>query len=124
MLPTPPNSISPTLPPQAFKKQDLRRPGSPPLATSPHVDSDIDLGDAATDQRQSAHGSDNVGEITPSMLARYHLPEIMLNQGPLAIRHVMAYLTTSVPGFSRIPPAKRADSLWQPWKAGEVREVV
>ncbi|RHZ49884.1 hypothetical protein CDV55_102772 [Aspergillus turcosus] len=104
MLPTPPNSISPTLPPQAFKKQDLRRPGSPPLATSPH--SDIDLGDAANDQRQSAHGLDNVGEITPSMLAKYHLPEVMLNQGPLAIRHVMAYLTTSVPGFSRIPPAK------------------
>ncbi|GFF30844.1 hypothetical protein IFM58399_02700 [Aspergillus lentulus] len=106
MLPTPPNSISPTLPPQAFKKQDLRRPGSPPLATSPHVDSDIDLGDAASDHHQSAHVSDNVGEITPSMLARYHLPEVMLNQGPLAIRHVMAYLTTSVPGFSRIPPAK------------------
>lgn len=106
MLPTPPNSISPTLPPQAFKKQDLRRPGSPPLATSPHVDSDIDLGDAASDHHQSAHVLDNVGEITPSMLARYHLPEVMLNQGPLAIRHVMAYLTTSVPGFSRIPPAK------------------
>ncbi|PKX94739.1 uncharacterized protein P174DRAFT_442063 [Aspergillus novofumigatus IBT 16806] len=99
MLPTPPNSISPTLPPQAFKEQDPRRPGSPPLATSPHVDSDIDLGDAANDQRQSAHDLDNVGEITPSMLARYHLPEIMLNQGPLAIRHVMAYLTTSVPGL-------------------------
>jgi hypothetical protein len=40
------------------------------------------------------------------MLAKYHLPEILLQQGPLAIRHVMGHLTTSVPGFSRIPPAK------------------
>lgn len=107
MLPTPPNSISPTLRPHvAFAS---RRPdgansqanngnnlsGTPPLATS-HPDSDLDLGDALG----------NTGAITPAILAKYHLPEIMLNQGPLAIRHVMGYLTTSVPGFSRIPPAK------------------
>ncbi|EAW08200.1 uncharacterized protein ACLA_029280 [Aspergillus clavatus NRRL 1] len=108
MLPTPPNSISPTLPPQTFKQRAVALPGSPPLATS-HEESDLDLGDAIGGQTQSAiaaHGLDTVGEITPGMLAKYHLPEIMLNQGPLAIRHVMAYLTTSVPGFSRIPPAK------------------
>jgi hypothetical protein len=40
------------------------------------------------------------------MLAKFHLPEILLNHGPLAIRHVMGYLTTSVPGFAGIPPAK------------------
>lgn len=40
------------------------------------------------------------------MLAKYHLPDILLDHGPLAIRHVMSYLTTSVPGFSGIPPAK------------------
>lgn len=106
MLPTPPNSISPTLRPHvafAFRRSDGANnhanndnlSGTPPLATS-HPDSDLDLGDAL----------DNTGVITPAMLAKYHLPEIMLNQGPLAIRHVMGYLTTSVPGFSRIPPAK------------------
>ena len=40
------------------------------------------------------------------MLAKYHLPDIMLSHGPLAIRHIMGYLTTSVPGFAGIPPAK------------------
>jgi hypothetical protein len=40
------------------------------------------------------------------MLAKYHLPEILLNHGPLAIRHIMGYLTTSVAGFSGIPPTK------------------
>ncbi|KAF7589311.1 DNA-binding proteins Bright/BRCAA1/RBP1 and proteins containing BRIGHT domain [Aspergillus hancockii] len=109
MLLTPPNSISPTLPPHAFNGQNARLPASPPFATS-HVDSDIDLGDAdANSQNQhqtGAHDPDSVGAITPGMLAKYHLPEIMLQHGPLAIRHVMGYLTTSVPGFSRIPPAK------------------
>ncbi|KKK20836.1 hypothetical protein P175DRAFT_0501155 [Aspergillus ochraceoroseus IBT 24754] len=108
MLPTPPNSISPTLPPQGFRRRDVN-PGSlsPPLAAS-HVDSDVDLGDAAhPDQRNTtAHDLDSAGAITPGMLAKYHLPEILLQHGPLAIRHVMGYLTTSVPGFSGIPPAK------------------
>jgi len=40
------------------------------------------------------------------MLAKYHLSEILLNHGPLPIRHLMGYLTTSVPGFASIPPAK------------------
>jgi len=40
------------------------------------------------------------------MLARDHLPAIILGQGPIAIRHVMGCLTQAVPGFSRIPPAK------------------
>lgn len=100
MLPTPPNSISPNLRPQTFKDHTAS------------VDSDIDLKDVVEstnrrDQLQPAsRGSDNVGEITSAMLARYYLPEILLLQGPLAIRNIMAYLTTSVPGFSRIPPNK------------------
>ncbi|KAE8152157.1 putative Sin3 binding protein-domain-containing protein [Aspergillus avenaceus] len=109
MLPTPPNSISPTLPPQAFKDQEGKLPASPPFATS-QVDSDIELGDDveadAQGQQHTGRDSDSTGAITPSMLAKYHLPEIMLQHGPLAIRHVMGYLTTSVPEFSRIPPAK------------------
>lgn len=44
--------------------------------------------------------------ITPSMLAKHHLPGIMLGNGPRPIRDVMAELTYTVPGFSRIPPAK------------------
>ncbi|KAL4927964.1 uncharacterized protein BDV17DRAFT_103631 [Aspergillus undulatus] len=110
MLPTPPNSISPNLPPHGFKARDAGHALSPPLGSS-HVDSDIDLADAAdhanSDQRDAtAHSLETAGAITPGMLAKHHLPEIMLQHGPLAIRHVMGYLTTSVPGFSGIPPAK------------------
>ncbi|KAJ5894117.1 hypothetical protein N7495_005808 [Penicillium taxi] len=110
MLPTPPNSISPNLPPHAFKHRPVLSPGSP-LSTVPQLDSDIDLQDTAdhhNNQNRSLplHELDSVGTITPTMLATYHLPDILLQQGPLAIRHVMGFLTTSVPGFSRIPPAK------------------
>ncbi|KAL3478742.1 putative Sin3 binding protein-domain-containing protein [Aspergillus californicus] len=106
MLPTPPNSISPTLAPHGFRRRDSNPVGSPPLAAS-HVDSDIDLGDAIPEQRNAtAHDIEAAGVITSGMLAKYHLPEILLQHGPLAIRHVMGYLTTSVPGFSGIPPAK------------------
>ena len=105
-LPTPPNSISPTLHPHvAFGNKErpgaYSKQGSPSLATS-HPDSDLDLGDDG----QGHHGLGSTGTITPAMLAKHHLPEIMLHQGPLAIRHLMGCLTTSVPGFSRIPPAK------------------
>ena len=118
-LPTPPNSISPNLPPQAYKGRDSEAPLTPPAQAL--ADSDIDLQDAvdhakAQDQPQRGsalsldHGTlagcDTTGAITPSLLAKHYLPEILLNHGPLAIRHVMGYLTTSVPGFSGIPPAK------------------
>ncbi|KAJ5960247.1 Sin3 binding protein [Penicillium vulpinum] len=109
MLPTPPNSISPTLPPQTFKHRVTLSPGSP-LSTVPQLDSDIDLQDAEHDNGhhvpQPVDDLDSTGAITPAMLSKYHLPEILLQQGPLAIRHVMGHLTTSVPGFSHIPPAK------------------
>lgn len=123
LLPTPPNSLSPGLPPHAFKgRTGAKGPDSPTSAAAlRHVDSDIDLQDAvdhAYSQDQSQHTPldsrslsqlaemDSTGAITPAMLAKYHLPEILLNHGPLAIRHVMGYLTTSVPGFAGIPPAK------------------
>ncbi len=117
MLPTPPNSISPNLPPHLHAN---KQPDSPPSGPT-HIDSDIDLQDAldhANSQDQHQHNSlnaealdslgdlDSAGAITPGMLAKHHLPDIMLVHGPLAIRHVMGYLTTSVPGFSRISSAK------------------
>ncbi|KAK2823901.1 hypothetical protein FQN49_007507 [Arthroderma sp. PD_2] len=130
MLPTPPSSISPCLNPQGFKHRvtheslhqhlhqyNLRSPPtSAPLG--PHdadheidaVDSDIDLQDTEdrrTPAQQQVKGKADVsGDITPAMLARHHLPDILLAHGPLAIRHIMGYLTTSVPGFATIPAAK------------------
>lgn len=121
MLPTPPNSISPNLPPHLHpKQQQHHNPNSPPSGPT-QVDSDIDLQDAldhANSQDHHQHNSlnaealdslgdlDSAGAITPGMLAKHHLPDILLAHGPLAIRHVMGYLTTSVPGFSRISSAK------------------
>jgi hypothetical protein len=103
-LPTPPNSISPTLPAHGLKAQ-LQKARLEP------IDSDLDLQDGRDHHAggRFALGSppyDSAGAITPTMLAKFHLPEILLTHGPLAIRHVMGYLTTSVPGFAGIPPAK------------------
>ena len=113
-LPTPPNSISPSLPPQGYKGHAVAAPPTPPAPV--HVDSDLDLQDAvdhAKAQDRPLHGLsktlvdlDAAGTITPGLLAKHHLPGILLEHGPLAIRHVMGFLTTSVPGFSGIPPAK------------------
>lgn len=100
-LPTPPNSISPSLPPHGLKAQ-LQRARLEP------IDSDLDLHDGP-EEHQTGLGSppyESAGTITSAMLAKYHLPEILLNHGPLPIRHLMGYLTTSVPGFAGIPPAK------------------
>jgi Putative Sin3 binding protein len=96
-LPTPPNSLSPTIPPQK---------GSPTaIANTPLniVDSDIELQDAPP---SDGVADDATGDITPALLAKHHLPEILLSNGPLAIRYVLAHLTASVPGFARIPAAK------------------
>src|SRR6201996_5943013 len=114
MLPTPPNSISPNLPPRGHHRRDSSHHG-PMSPKSAAVESDIDLQDAP-DKTQttalSAEALDRLGDldlagaITPGMLAKHHLPDILLAHGPLAIRHIMGYLTTSVPGFSRITSAK------------------
>lgn len=108
LLPTPPNSISPTLPPHKVRSAAHRGHAQ--------VDSDIDLQDAvdhaaSLGQPQALSsaalsGLESSGAITPQMLARDYLPEVLLPHGPMAIRHVLAHLTQAVPGFSRIPPAK------------------
>lgn len=113
-LPTPPNSISPSLPPHGIKPYGISSTTAQPVLE--HVDSDLDLQDfpdgsgqdtfAELDHDVGSPGFDTTGTITPTLLAKHHLPEILLNHGPLAIRHIMGYLTTSVPGFSGIPPAK------------------
>ncbi|KAL8802274.1 MAG: hypothetical protein Q9182_003926 [Xanthomendoza sp. 2 TL-2023] len=115
-LPTPPNSISPSLPPHGYNGRATTVPLTPPAIAT--LDSDLDLQDAvdhakAQDQPQPALSMtrglanlDAAGAITPSLLAKHHLPDILLEHGPLAIRHVMGFLTTSVPGFSGIPPAR------------------
>jgi len=113
---TPPNSISPDLRAFGTTHQD------PPPMT---IEQEQDMGDAAdgeqafaTDNAMPHHpaamqlskgalsGLDASAAITPGMLAKHHLPGIMLGNGPRPIRYVMGELTHSVPGFSRIPPAK------------------
>lgn len=113
-LPTPPNSISPNLPPHGDKPYGTRS-ATAQLALE-HVDSDLDLqdspggsehgGSAEHGHATGSPGFDTAGAITPALLARHHLPEILLNHGPLAIRYIMGFLTSAVPGFSGIPPAK------------------
>lgn len=108
-LPTPPNSISPNLPPHGTRSAVTRAKLEP-------IDSDLDIQGNHTgsdkdtfSEKEHGVGSlglDTTGAITPALLAKHHLPEILLDHGPLAIRHIMGYLTTSVPGFSGIPPAK------------------
>ena len=99
-LPTPPNSISPALPAHGLKAQLQKAKLEP-------IDSDLDLQDGTgRDERSISPTLEASGAITSALLAKYHLPDILVNHGPLAIRHIMGYLTTSVPGFSGIPPAK------------------
>jgi hypothetical protein len=114
MLLTPPSSISPTLPAQKH------RAGAPATA-APHppsqADSDIDLQDAvehaaAQDlpssalSREALAGVEAAGQITAAMLAKYHLPKIFLGHGSMPVRDIMSHLAQSVPGYSRIQPAK------------------
>jgi hypothetical protein len=73
------------------------------------IDSDLDLLEGGNEDHYEGAESppyDSSGAITSAMLAKFHLPEILLSHGPLPIRHLMGYLTTSVPGFAAIPPAK------------------
>lgn len=100
-LPTPPNSLSPSLPPHIF--QGLGKSSLSHAVALDQVESDIDLQET---HEVGSPAYEGAGMITPALLAKHHLPDILLNHGPLAIRHVMGYLTTSVPGFSGIPPAK------------------
>ncbi|KAF8459091.1 putative Sin3 binding protein-domain-containing protein [Terfezia claveryi] len=111
---TPSSSISPTLPP-------VYNPGK---STSGNR-----LGIVTTEADEISHHASATGAhlaqqyypttasllaaqtagsaITPSLLAKHYLPGILLQHGPLAIRHLTAYLIASIPGFSNIPPAKQ-----------------
>lgn len=77
---------------------------------------DIDLQDAvehaaAQDQpsalsKEALAGLDATRQITAAMLAKHHLPAIIVGHGAMPIREMMAHLTHSVPGFSGLAPAK------------------
>lgn len=101
MLPTPPNSISPTFP---------SHPTPHPSSLHHVVDSDVDLLDAvhhpAPLSSAALSGLEAEATITPAMLARNHLPDMLLANGPLAIKHLLMNLAQTVPGFSRIPQPK------------------
>lgn len=113
-MPTPPSSISPTLPAQ---KGRAALPGAVRSPSPLSRDMDIDLEDAlehaaAQDQpapalsKEALAGLDATRQITAIMLAKHHLPGIILGHGAMPIREMMAHLTHSVPGFSGLPPAK------------------
>lgn len=111
-LPTPPSSISPTLP--AHKRRPMPVAGR--LHTPEEESMDIDLQDAvehaaAQDQpsalsKEALAGLDATRQITALMLAKHHLPDIIVGHGAMPIREMMAHLTQAVPGFSGLPPAK------------------
>lgn len=106
-LPTPPNSISPGLAPQGLRAQLLKANLEPTVPDLDLHDADDNAQfDTATHSGLDSPPDDAAGPLTPVMLAKFHLPDILLNHGPLAIRHITGYLTTSVPGFAGIPPAK------------------
>lgn len=116
LLLTPPNSISPDLPAHGT----LPSGQSPPPINIGHEIDSRDAGQHASVEdctevqgpagtplsKGALSGLDASAAITPGMLARHHLPGIMLGNGPRPIRYVMGELTQCVPGFSRIPPAK------------------
>jgi len=108
ILPTPPNSISPNLPPQWRARISKEALADSPTISIP--DSDIDLHDAfSIDLGQAAletpgETEDN-GKFTPEYLAKF-LTDILQDKGPLPVRHVMNHLTQVVPGFVEVPPAK------------------
>lgn len=112
-LPTPPTSISPSLAP-VHKFIPSSSLGDRQGVTDSDV-SDIGVGGvtklvpaAADGQNLGQHlATEAAGAITPALLAKYHLPGILLQHGPLAIRHLTAHLISNIPGFSSIPPAKQ-----------------
>lgn len=109
---TPPSSISPELAAHPLHACAL---SPPPI----NIERDTDMldghavegtslpsGGGTPLSRGALSSLDGAVTITPSFLARNHLPRILLGGGPRAIRHVMGELNHTVPGFSRIPPAK------------------
>ena len=113
-LPTPSSSISPTLAPvynlppgvkptnSYYPVMVKTEPGQLGAPNGGHVHPRYYPATVSMLAAQTA-GS----PITPSLLAKHYLPNILLQHGPLAIRHLTAYLISSLPGFSNIPPAKQ-----------------
>ncbi|CAN8097251.1 unnamed protein product [Discula destructiva] len=99
-LPTPPNSLSPGLAPHGLRAQLLK--ANLEAAVPPF---DLHSPDTAAHAVLGSPADDSAGPLTPVTLAKYHLPNILLNNGPLAIRHITGQLM-DVPGFASIPPAK------------------
>ncbi|EME87387.1 uncharacterized protein MYCFIDRAFT_148064 [Pseudocercospora fijiensis CIRAD86] len=110
LLITPPHSVSPELAAHAARSGAM---SPPPI----NIEQDTDMQDDTSDvckipsagvplSKGALSNLDGAAAITPSMLAKHHLPGIMLGNGPRPIRHVIGELTQTVPGFSRIPPAK------------------
>ncbi|GIZ40349.1 hypothetical protein CKM354_000369200 [Cercospora kikuchii] len=104
---TPPSSISPEL---AARPVNAGALSPPPINIEHDTDMQDDVGSLPSGGIPLSRGAlsslDGAVAITPSMLAQHHLPAILLNQGPRPIRQVMGELNHTVPGFSRIPPAK------------------
>ncbi|RKF56715.1 putative protein stb3 [Erysiphe neolycopersici] len=113
-LATPPSSVSPTLPSERIKSHAFR--SNPAQSSFENTDPDANIRKTLETPRKPLLSEDhtktelplkdNLGAITPALLAKYHLPGILIKHGPLAIRHIMSFLTSVVPGFSKIPPAK------------------
>lgn len=102
--PTPPNSISPSLPPVQKEKDPLDSDVDVEMVAEISASGSGGGGGAAVGMHSVAEAA---GTITPGLLAKYHIPDILLRHGPLAIRHLTAHLISSIPGFSSIPPAKQ-----------------
>lgn len=118
---TPPNSNSPDLsshdnnissgmqspPPIDIEQEmDLQEPGNHQTG-SDNEHANLPPEPTGTPlSKYALSGLDASATITPAMLARDHLPRIMLGAGPRPIRYVIGELTHSVPGFSRIPAPK------------------
>ena len=116
VLLTPPNSISPDLPAYGV---GVGVQSPPPMDIKDEMDAQDSGEDAGAQEighppepsgtplsKTNLSGLDASAAITPAMLAKHHLPGIMLGNGPRPIRYVMGELTQLVPGFARIPPAK------------------
>jgi len=107
-LPTPPNSLSPNLPPQWRAR--ISKEGVENSPTISVADSDLDIGDAfAISLGQAALGLPGAHEehakYTANYLAKF-LADILQDKGPLSVHAAMNYLGQVVPGFMEVPAAK------------------
>jgi hypothetical protein len=117
-LPTPPNSLSPTLPPQKALSPSVPSAEPTPLET---VDSEAEsvvlTGEELENakarwkplpplNRSNLSGLEAQYGLTSELLAKHHIPEFLIQNGPVPIRNIIAHCTQTVPGFSRLPPGR------------------